>query len=81
MGVARATTCKVCGAPRYEKAVTGLCQQHWFEYRRQVARDAYDRQHPGARRYTTTPSTDANRVRLLRRMYDDLRIRQRLDSR
>lgn len=81
MGIPRVMTCRVCGKERYEKADTGLCQEHWLEYRRQVARDAYDRQHPGARRYTTTPSTNADRIRQMRRMYDNLRIRQRLDSR
>jgi hypothetical protein len=50
--VSKATTCKVCGAPRYELSEYRLCFTHYSEYRSKVSRAAYERTHEGARVYT-----------------------------
>jgi hypothetical protein len=34
----RATTCKVCGAPRWEHAKGARCQRHWLEYQAEGTR-------------------------------------------
>lgn len=72
----KATVCRICGAPRYEKATTILCYDHWTEYCRAI----YDRNHPNARRAPDTPSLSQNRIQKLRAAYDRLNIRARLDA-
>jgi len=75
----RRADCKICGKPRWWKAKTALCLEHWSEYRRDIYRQNYDKAHPQARRYCETASRNIDRVCSLKRAYARLNIRARVD--
>ena len=68
MGNAKATLCKVCGAPRYAKSGYALCLTHHYEHRRATLRRHYERAHPGAREYKQR-SSDKPRRSSIKQIY------------
>lgn len=45
----RATTCKVCGAPRCEWIDMALCYECWLVYTARASRRTYRKKHPNAK--------------------------------
>ena len=76
----RRADCKICGKPRWWKAKTAMCLEHWTEYRHDIYHQNYDQAHPEARRYSEEPSISPDRTHRMARAYDRLNIRARLDQ-